>query len=79
MNIKERNPDSLLIIITDGWPDSFDDLRVAIQRFPGTHLTFIIGEGYFQNYATQIGNTILVEPYTIIKELMHYIEKGGMA
>lgn len=77
MNIQEKSPDSLLIMITDGYPDSFTKLAEAIQKFPGNHLTFIIGEEYFQEYATQIGNTICVEPYTIIKELMYYIEKGG--
>lgn len=77
MDIRERNFDSILIMITDGYPDSFTDLKVALQRFPGTHLTFIIGEEYFQRYATNIGNSLCVEPYTIIKELMYYIEKGG--
>jgi len=77
MNIKEKDPDSLLIMITDGYPDSFADLQTAIKRFPGQHLTFIIGPDYYQEYATRIGNSILVEPYTIIKELMYYIEKGG--
>jgi len=78
MNIRETNPDSLLIMITDGYPDSFSELKTALQRFPGTHLTFIIGEAYYQTYATEIGNTLCVEPYTIIKELMYYIEKGGL-
>lgn len=76
-NIKEKNPDSILIMITDGVPDSFATLKTALQKFPGTHLTFIIGEAYYQSYATEIGNTLCVEPYTIIKELMYYIEKGG--
>ncbi len=75
--ITEKNRDSILIIITDGYPDSFPDLKEALQRFPGTHLTFIIGAEYYQKYATEIGNCICVEPYTIIKELMYYIEKGG--
>jgi len=78
MNIREKNPDSLLIMITDGWPDSFPKLKTAIQKFPGTHLTFIIGQEYYQSYATEIGNTLCVEPYTIIKELMYYVEKGGL-
>ncbi len=77
MNIAEKNPDSILVMITDGYPDSFSELKVALQQFPGTHLTFVIGEGYYQTYATEIGNCLCVEPYTIIKELMYYIEKGG--
>jgi hypothetical protein len=77
MNIKENNFDSLLIMITDGWPDSFPALKTAIHKFPGTHLTFIIGQQYYQSYATEIGNSLCVEPHTIIKELMYYIEKGG--
>ena len=77
MTIKEKNYDSLLIMITDGWPDSFDTLKTALKVFPGSHLTFVIGEDYYQRYATEIGNCLTVEPYTIIKELMYYIEKGG--
>jgi len=77
MTIKERNYDSLLIMITDGWPDSFITLKTALKIFPGNHLTFVIGEDYYQRYATEIGNCLTVEPYTIIKELMYYIEKGG--
>jgi len=78
LGIKEKNPDSLLIIITDGWPDSFETLKAAIHQFPGAHLTFVIGEEYFPKYVTSIGNSLCVEPYTIIKELMYYVEKGGL-
>lgn len=75
--IIEKNNDSILIMITDGCPDSFPALKAALLKFPGTYLTFLIGDDYYQEYTTEIGNCICVEPRTIIKELMYYIEKGG--
>ena len=76
LTIEERSPDSLLLIITDGEPNDFNQLQAALKKFPGDNLTFVIGESYPQ-YATRIENAVSVEPYTIIKELMFFIEKGG--
>lgn len=76
LGIKEKDPESLLLIITDGEPWDFDKLHVALKRFPGENLTFVIGSAY-RAYSAQIRNAIPVEPQTILKELQHFIDKGG--
>ena len=76
LTIREKNPDSLLLIITDGIPDDFVELQMALKKFPGENLTFVIGPEY-QEYASIIRNAIPAEPQTIIKELQHFMNKGG--
>jgi hypothetical protein len=73
--IRERDPNSLLIIITDGDPDSFETLSSAIHRFPGDTVTFVIGNSY-ASYASRIPNTICAQPHTIIHDLERHMDKG---
>jgi hypothetical protein len=74
--IKEKSPDSILIIITDGGPANFDTLLSAIHKFPGENITFVIGDSY-RSYRSVIQNAVPVEPHTMLKELKSFIEKGG--
>ena len=67
--IKGDDHDSFLLIITDGQPDSWEDLKCALNKFKGNYLTCVIGNSY-REYASTIGNTIQVEPHTIIREIL---------
>jgi hypothetical protein len=74
--IREKDVNSMLIIITDGAPDSFEQLAAAIHRFPGENVNFVIGESY-SSYASQIKNSVLAEPHTILRDLKNFVERGG--
>lgn len=68
--ITKADHNSYLLIITDGEPDSWKSLLSALHAFPGTNLTFIIGDSY-GSYAQKVKNAIHVEPHTIIREMLH--------
>lgn len=68
--ITKADHDSYLLIITDGEPDSWTSLLSALNAFPGTDLTFVIGDSY-GSYAQKIKNAIHVEPHTIIREMLY--------
>ena len=68
--IKKADHDSYLLIVTDGEPDNWDTLLSALHAFPGSNLTFVIGESYGK-YAKYVKNAIHVEPHTIIREMLH--------
>lgn len=67
--IKDSDTESFLLIITDGEPDDWDSLKKALYKFKGSYLTCVIGF-YWKTYASYIGNTIQVEPTTIIRGLL---------
>lgn len=70
--IKKPTPDDYLLIITDGQPNDWEPLTSFLQAFPGHHLTFVIGSYHFERYYTETqGHAILVEPNTIIREILH--------
>lgn len=62
--------DSYLLVITDGEPNDWDALVSALAAFPGSHLTFVIGNSYGR-YAQKVKNAIHVEPHTIIREMLY--------
>ena len=66
--ITDSDIDSYLLIITDGCPNNWDILKSALSAFSGCYLTFVIGDSYGK-YLKEVGNTIHVEPHTIIREL----------
>lgn len=68
--IKKADASSYLLIITDGQPDSWDKLVSSLAKFPGTNLTFVIGDSY-GSYLSRVKNTVHVEPHTIIREMMY--------
>jgi len=68
--IKKADHNSYLLIVTDGEPDSWDTLLSALNAFPGSNLTFVIGDSYGE-YARYVKNAIHVEPHTIIREMLH--------
>jgi len=68
--IKDADKDSYLLIITDGEPDSFEELLSSIAAFPGDCLTFVIGNSYFK-YKSIVKNAIQVEPNLIIREMLN--------
>ena len=45
-------------------------LLSALNAFPGTDLTFVIGDSYGE-YAKRVKNAVHVEPHTIIREMLH--------
>ena len=67
--IKGADHSSYLLIITDGCPNDWNTLKSALAAFPGSCLTFVIGDSY-GSYLEEIGNAIHVEPHTIIRELI---------
>lgn len=67
--ITHADRDSYLLIITDGCPDSWSTLKSALAAFPGSHLTFVIGDSY-GSYLAEIGNAVHVEPHTILREMI---------
>lgn len=67
--ITQADRDSYLLIITDGCPDSWSTLKSALGAFPGSYLTFIIGDDY-GSYLEEVGNAIHVEPHTILREMV---------
>jgi hypothetical protein len=78
-SIDEKSPDSLLLIVTDGIPDSFKHLKSALYNFPGAHVTFVIGDPADSlMYNAQIGDSLYVEPHTLLDDLQHYIQHGGL-
>lgn len=68
--IKKADHNSYLLIVTDGVPDNWNTLLSALNAFPGSNLTFVIGDSY-GGYARYVKNTIHVEPHTIIREMLH--------
>ncbi len=68
--ITKANHDSYLLIITDGEPNDWDTLVSALGAFPGSHLTFVIGDSYGR-YVQKVRNAIHVEPHTIIREMLY--------
>jgi len=68
--ITKADPESYLLVITDGQPNDWDKLVSALNHFPGTNLTMVIGESY-SSYLQKVKNTIHVEPHTIIRELIY--------
>lgn len=68
--ISDADPNSYLLIITDGQPDEWKPLLSALHSFPGNNLTFVIGDSY-GIYSQKIKNAIHVEPHTIIREMLH--------
>lgn len=68
--ITKADHDSYLLVVTDGLPDSWETLLSALNAFPGTNLTFVIGDSYGE-YAMRVKNAIHVEPHTIIREMLH--------
>jgi len=59
--ITKADHDSYLLIVTDGEPNSWEELLSSLNAFPGTDLTFVIGDSYGE-YARRIKNAIHVEP-----------------
>jgi hypothetical protein len=76
LTIREKDSNSMLIIVTDGQPDSFEKLQTALRCFPGDNIAFVIGDSYV-NYASYIKNAVLAEPNTILHDLKAFVEKGG--
>lgn len=74
LQIKDDDAESLLIIITDGWPDNWETLKIALNKFKGTYLSCVIGDSYV-SYKRQISNVIPVEPHTIIRSLLAHDEE----
>jgi hypothetical protein len=68
LKIKDADVDSYLLIVTDGQPDKWDSLVEALRVFPGSCLTFVIGDSYGA-YVEKIKSAISVQPHTIVREL----------
>lgn len=68
--ISNADHNSYLLIITDGRPNSWETLLSAFHSFPGSNLTFVIGDSYGE-YNQKIKNAVHVEPHTIIREMLH--------
>jgi len=68
--VKKADNDSYLLVVTDGLPDNWNSLLSALNAFPGSNLTFVIGDSYGE-YVRQVKNAIHVEPHTIIREMLH--------
>lgn len=73
--IKGDDPKSLLIIITDGCPDSWSELNEGLAQFKGDYTSFVIGSDY-RAYQQRIKNVLPVEPNTIIRSLIGYHDKN---
>lgn len=69
LQINESNPDSLLVIITDGNPDSWEKLHAGLRKFKGEYFSLVIGNSYVE-YMKCLRNVIPVEPHTIIRSLL---------
>lgn len=70
--IRNPGPDDYILIITDGAPNDWDLLASFLQAFPGYHLTFVIGgDSFDQYYQKTQGHAILVDPNTIIREMLY--------
>lgn len=68
--ISNADQNSYLLIITDGRPNEWEPLLSALHSFPGSNLTFVIGDSYGE-YNQKIKNAAHVEPHTIIREMLH--------
>ncbi|HLD89869.1 MAG TPA: hypothetical protein VI911_02420 [Patescibacteria group bacterium] len=73
--IEGDDSQSLLIIITDGCPDSWSELMEGLFQFKGDYVSFVIGNSY-KEYQQRIKNVIPVEPNTIIRSLIGYHDKN---
>ena len=69
--IKNSSPEDYLIIVTDGEPDNWAELKSAISSFKGSHLSFIIGNSFKSYYQQLNGKAVSVEPTTIIRTLIN--------
>lgn len=67
--ITKADNDSYLLIVTDGQPNDWDELKSALNAFPGSYLAFVIGDSY-GDYQQEVGNAVHVEPHTIIREVI---------
>ena len=74
LKINKSDPESLLIIITDGGPDSWEELHAGLNKFRGNYFTCVIGSAY-REYQLRVKNVIPVEPNSIIRNLIAHDEQ----